>query len=343
MSSFCEKLLSAKLIKIVELTKIFAQYNKNQYLCTEMMNMNNSTLVIGVLARNCIDGLRNNISRIEELGGMFKEYHVIVYENDSTDGTKECIMQWVENNGNVVAICEDLNQVTIPNKSKYILKPSKSEWRIQKMASFRNRVLQEVNKRFSPDYFCFLDVDIESFSPQSVVEAMKKAPDDWGALCASGHLYYSNPNGTDYPANFQYDAYAFFPEGSKPEEMGRWVISHQCHLVSAWTAEELVRKQKFASCRSAFNGLAVYKWNVIKDLHYKVMQNKELKECGAAMCEHLPFHSDIILRGKKCYITGIMEVVYMHKKNTFLRCFNNWLDVYIARIYRGLLKYNYQQ
>lgn len=306
-----------------------------------MMKIGNSTLVIGILARDCISGLRSNIPRVEELGKKFREYHVIVYENDSTDGTKECIEQWARENTNVVAICEDLNQVTIPKKSRYAPKPSKSLWRIEKMAGFRNRVLQEVNSRFSPDYFCFIDIDIESFSPSSIVEAIEKAPEDWGALCASGHLYYSNPDGTDYPANFQYDAFAFYSEDSKPEKMGKFVVSHQWHLISAWTAEELVRSHQFSSCRSAFNGIAVYKWDVIKDLRYRTMQNKELEECGASICEHLPFHSDIISNGKKVYITGIMEVVYMHKKGTLLRRFNNWYDVLLAKLYRMLFKQRY--
>lgn len=300
-----------------------------------------STIVIGILARNCIKSLRNNISRVEDLGRLFKEYHIIIYENDSIDGTKECLRQWAEDNSNVVAICEDLNQVTIPKKSKYMPKPSKSEWRIERMAGFRNRVLEEVRQRFSPDYFCFIDIDVESFSPQSVVEAMRNAPKDWGALCASGHLYYTNDDGTDYPANFQYDAYAFYPKGCQPEMMGRKVISHKWHIISAWTAEELVRSQQYVSCRSAFNGLAVYKWEVIKDMRYKVMQNKELKECGAAMCEHLPFHSDIISRGYGVYITGMIEVVYMHKKSTMLRRFNNWFNVLLAKFYRMTSYNNY--
>lgn len=302
-------------------------------------NIKDSTLVIGILARDCADRLLNNIPRVEKLGNMFREYHVIVYENDSVDRTKEYLQQWAVNNTNVIAISEDLKQATIPPKTIHTPKPSKSVWRIQKMAGFRNRMLFEVKSRFSPDYFCFLDIDIESFTPSDIKAAIEQAPSDWGAICASGHLYYSRNDGTSYPANFQYDAYAFFPEGSQPENMGKWVVSHQCHLVSAWSAEELVRRNTFSSCRSAFNGLAIYKWDVIKDLRYRVMQNEALRERGAALCEHLPFHSDIISRGKKIYITSLIEVVYMHKKNTLLRRFNNWYDVILAKFYRLFAKH----
>ena len=297
------------------------------------ISIKDSTLVIGILARDCINSLRNNIPRVEELGNMFKEYHAVVYENDSVDGTTEYLKQWAERNPNIIAISEELKQVTIPPKSKHTPKPSKSEWRIQKMAWFRNRVLREVNQRFSPDYFCFLDIDFESFRPSSVIDAIQKAPNDWGAICASGHLYYSKADNSDYPANFQYDAFAFCPEDKYPEKQGMWAISHQYHLVSAWTAEELVRRHTFVSCRSAFNGLTIYKWDVIKDLQYRILQNEELKACGASMCEHIPFHTDIISRGKKVYITNIMEVVYMHKKETLLRRFNNWFNVLLARFY----------
>ena len=298
--------------------------------------VNNSTLVVGILARDCITGLRNNIPLVEDLGRRFREYHVVVYENDSIDGTKECILQWARDNKHVIAISEELNQVTIPKKSTKIAKPTKSEWRILKMAGFRNRLLEEVKNRFSPDFICFIDIDIESFTPSSIVKAIEEAPENWGALCASGHLYYSNPDGSDYPANFQYDAYAFFPEGSVPEEMGKIAITHKWHLISGWTAEELVRQNKFASCRSAFNGLAVYKWDIIKKLHYSAIQNEDLKKLGGALCEHLSLHDGIISQGYKVYITQVIEVVYLHKNSTFLRRFNNCYNVLLAKLYRLL-------
>ncbi|MBR4651280.1 MAG: hypothetical protein IKO82_05960 [Prevotella sp.] len=295
-----------------------------------------STIVIGVLARDCANSFTNNIARVEELGRLFKDYHVVVYENDSIDSTKVLLQQWSTKNSHVIAICEDLKQVTIPKKSKHMVKPSKSIWRIQKMANFRNRVLAEVRERFSPDYFCFLDIDIESFSPVAVKESIENAPSDWGAICASGHLYFTNSNGSSFPANFQYDAYAFYPEGSEPENMGKRIVSHKWHLVSAWTAEELVRQYEYAPCLSAFNGLAIYKWEAIKNLQYKALQNKELQSIGASICEHMPFHRDIISNGYKVYITRHIEVVYFHKKATLLRLFNNWLNVKLAKLYRSL-------
>ena len=300
------------------------------------VNIGNATIVIGILARDCINGLKNNITRVESLGRMFKDYHVIVYENDSKDGTKECVLQWAKDNSNVIAISEEFNQLTIPKKSKHVSKPTKSEWRIQKMAVFRNRILEEVNKRFSPDYFCFIDIDIESFAPSSIVEAIEKAPEDWGALCASGHLYYSTPDGNDYPANFQYDAYAFFPEGYFPERKGKRAISHKWHLMSAWSAEKLVRQNDFSSCRSAFNGLAVYKWNIVKNLHYSAVQNKDLKNCNSALCEHLSLHHAILSQGYKIYITRIIEVVYLHKRATIPRRFNNKYNVLLAKLYLSI-------
>lgn len=144
--------------------------------------VSNKTLVIGVLARDCVFRLKNNIPLVEELGSMFRDYYVVVYENDSVDGTKECVQQWAKENAHVIAISEQLHQVTIPPKSQQNVKPTKSLWRIQKMAGFRNRILEEVHQSFSPDFFCFIDIDIASFIPSSVVEAIEKAPTDWG-LC----------------------------------------------------------------------------------------------------------------------------------------------------------------
>lgn len=282
------------------------------------------TIVVGVLARDCVNSLVRNIPRVEQLGSLFTDYKVVVYENDSQDGTTELVQRWSAENPNVTAICETILQKTIPGKSGDCPYPAKSVSRISKMVGFRNRVLDEVRAKYSPDYFMFIDIDIESFDPFSVVESIKRAPADWGALFANGHVYFANKDGGETPSSFQYDAYAFLPAGVDFRKTGDWVISKHFHDITAYTFDEKLSEVPFLPCSSAFNGMGIYRWQAIDGLQYSVEQTGELKRANACFCEHVPFNDAVRQRGFGLYVSREMEVVYFHKKETIVRRFTRW-------------------
>ena len=283
------------------------------------------TIVFGVLARDCKVSLLRNMNRVEEVGQAFKDYDVVIYENDSKDGTTEILKEWAARNPHVVAICETTNKITIPQKTKKSPYPLKSVHRIERMGRFRNRVLDEVRSRFNPDLFCFIDIDVESFSPQDVVDAIRQVPSDWGALFASGQFLFRKPDGTDKVPHFQYDSYAFVPDGVDPMKTGRWVISHNYHDVTSWLFDRLLNHNEYLLCRSAFNGIGIYRWEAIRDLKFSIMQTPELKEVSACFCEHIPFNGEIIKKGYRLYATKKIEVIYYHKRMTLVRRFNHWI------------------
>ena len=301
----------------------------------------NKTIVFGILARDCKASLQRNMIRVEEIGQAFKDYHIVIYENDSKDGTTEMLKEWEVRNDHVIAICETTNQITIPEKSKKSPFPLKSVHRIERMARFRNRLLDEVKKRFEPDYFCFIDIDVESFSPQNVVEAIRQAPSDWGALFASGHYLFGKSDGTEMAPLFQYDSYAFVPAGLDPMTTGAWVVSHHFHDITSWLLDRSLRNCEYLSCRSAFNGIGVYRWNAIRDLKFWIMQTPELKECAACFCEHVPFNGDIVQKGFKLYVAKKIEVTYYHKRLTLMRRFNHWKKALKVRLLVTLSNHPY--
>ena len=295
------------------------------------MTIENKTIVLGLLARDCWKSLLRNIPRVEAIGQAFKDYHVIIYENDSKDGTAEELQAWAERNPHVVAICETTSQTTIPQKSKRSPYPLKSVHRIERMARFRNRVLDEVRSRFTPDFFCFIDIDIERFSPQTVIDAICHAPADWGGLFASGHFLFEKPDGTELMPSFQYDAYAFVPEGIDPMQTGDWIISSHFHKVTAWYFNHLVHSHEYLPCQSAFNGIGIYRWEAISDLSYRVMQTSELQNVDACFCEHVALNTAVSRKGYKLYVAQRMEVIYYHKRLTLIRRFDHWLKSFQAR------------
>lgn len=305
------------------------------------VTIENLTIVFGILARDCKDSLQSNMVRLEEIGQAFKDYHVIVYENDSKDGTAEMLKDWAAHNAHVLAICETTNQTTIPQKSEKLPFPDKSMHRISKMVCFRNRILDEVRRRYEPDLFCFIDIDVERFSPKEVIDAIRKVPDDWGALFASGHFLFIKPDGTEMEPQFQYDSYAFVPDGVDPMKTGRWIISRKYHYTTSWYFDRLLKSCDYLPCRSAFNGIGIYRWEAIRDLKFDILQTPELQDVSVCFCEHVPFNGEIIKKGYRLYATRKMEVTYYHKNLTFRSRFKFWRKALKARLFLTFGKHPY--
>ena len=278
---------------------------------------NDKSIVIGILARDCDESLERNIPRVEQLGEYFSNYHVVVFENDSKDATKEVLKHWQKRNERVIAIMEDTNTETIPTDARPARYRGNSVHRIEKMAKYRNRVLDYIAVNFDDtDLFCFIDIDILSFDPKSIVDAIAHAPKDWGGLFASGIIYYDFANAVHLSPQ-QYDSYAYVDYGVDPMQMGLWLVSRYFNKVTRLMMHQDVKKHDYLPCHSAFNGIGIYRWKDIKDVRYGVYQSEEMKSADICLCEHVMFNMSLIKRGYKNYIVRDMVAEYQHedKKN----------------------------
>lgn len=285
----------------------------------------NASIVIGILARDCAKSLRLNIPRLEELGSCFADYHVVVYENDSIDGTTEMLNDWASKNSHVVFIHEMTQQQTIPQETKDIPYPGQSVFRIEKMARFRNRVISETRKRFHPDLFCFIDIDIECFYPQSIAHAIDNAPKDWGGLFADGQIILDYGS-HQVPMPIMYDYYAYTEKGINPFEEGDYAVRLTDQLAVVWVAQRFINRTAYHQCNSAFNGIGIYRWEAIEGLQYEVYQTPELKAVNASLCEHVPFNYCVVLRGYKNYLSKEIKTIIFTKTARKHSLLNRWKD-----------------
>ena len=69
-----------------------------------------------------------------------------------------------------------------------------------------------------------------------------------------------------------------------------------------------LKKSKNVSVISAFGGVSVYNYKAISNLEYKVVANAINEK--EAICEHIPFNSDIINSGYENFISKEMLVIY---------------------------------
>lgn len=221
--------------------------------------MKEKTVVICGLARDIGKNLRKVMARIESLGSKFKEYHVIVVENDSDDGTAEMLQYWQRVNPKVVILSQQLNARKWENIEHVD--------RTKAMASYRNQYLNHIRqKQYSFDYMIVLDLDIPlGFSYDGIAHTFSF--DHWDVMASNGILV--PPFGNPIKNPMFYDAFAFRKKG----EQSKGNIKEINHL-------QFHRGEKLVPVTSAFGGLAIYrKDGIMAGALY-----------GGNDCEHVVLH-----------------------------------------------------
>lgn len=272
--------------------------------------MVNKSIVIGILARDCESALKKNIGKVESLGRHFLSYKVVIFENDSKDGTKKILQKWAGDNENIVLISENNGTVTIPPQTDEVPFPGWSKGRIEKMSGYRNRLLDEIGKRFRPDYLCFIDIDLYDFSVEGIVSAIKNAPDGWGGLFANGRNQ-CTVNGELRLFPCQYDPYAFLPLGVDYTLASSYKFTHDDDIYKGYAMHGFVSENgnDYVPCQSAFGGIGVYRYSCIDGLRYSACVLPEYEKDSIALCEHVPFNCKLAERGYKLYIAKDMLTI----------------------------------
>lgn len=259
------------------------------------------SILIAALARDCNDSIIKNIPKIELLRKEFRESRVIIIENDSKDGTKDSLTGWKNKSEGVEIMMNDFGTVTIPEKSKKTINPGTSNHRISKMANYRNMYMDYARRAgFNIDYLIIMDMDIDDFSVEGIIESINNAPSDWGALFANGNKIF---NGA---LKSYYDYFAYVPYGSRTLSMRYNDMFFQARKI-----KNALKNNEYVKCISAFGGFAVYKWEFIKNLNYTAENNTVCSLCET-LCEHIPFNNSILRQGACNYIAAKMNVSYGH-------------------------------
>lgn len=262
--------------------------------------MLDKTIVIAALARDCADALERNIPRIEELRKHFKNSHIVIIENDSKDDTKKILQEWSSVCENIHLIMKDFGTLTIPNKTKDNPNPSTSIHRIEKMAFYRNMYMNYIRTTFnSLDYLLVMDIDINDFSINGIIKSMTEAPSNWGGLFAFGIEYITIGKLKIKP--LMYDMFAYIHNSMPYPFTPQYLFEQKRKIISR------VRKECYSPCLSAFGGVGIYKWEIIKNMSYTVQYNQN--PIIQVLCEHIPFNLEIS-KNHTNYICKDMLVEY---------------------------------
>lgn len=210
--------------------------------------INSKNLICGV-CKNVEPFMRNTIRNCESLGNSCNDYRVIIYENNSTDQTKNILNNWKKANKRIIVMSEDLS------REELLVGSLSHDWtgassRMENIARARNRVLDVVKGSCFDDFDYVLMVDLDfrnSWPINEIINTIRdNANGDWDCISANGI------HGNEY-----YDRFAFrsmiFPLGPEFEGEDWWYKM----VPTRFDGNTLI------PVYSAFGGLAIYKRNSV--------------------------------------------------------------------------------
>lgn len=274
------------------------------------------TIAIAALARNCEENLPDNIERIEKLRKKFSDSAVFVYENNSTDSTRNILHKWSSTSNCVWVKSEDIDESPYKSGKKVgRLYRGTEEGRIRKMCDCRNKLLDMIRNKGPFDFVIFIDIDIAWFSIDGVVSAIQNAPEGWGGLFANCYVTFIN-GGISYDFPMHYDTFAILQLGNRIERIKYRDLNQIRRTFLSKKIYDQANCAMYFECLSAFGGVGIYKWEQIEDLKYEVYTPSSWEKTGSTLCEHIYFNSRVI--GKK-YIVRDLKVCYHYFETKGLR------------------------
>ncbi len=224
--------------------------------------MQQSKVVLCALARDLSSQVTRSMLRLEELGMRFREYRIVVYENDSSDETAAELEKWAEENPNVVVISETLKNRRWPS--------CKSRRRMEHMAEYRSRYQAAVRSDFASfDHVIVFDTDLPGGTGLYGI-ANTFGHDDWDFVGSLSLRDWDSSTNT----TVHHDSWAFRSSGDwKP--VGGWFYG--------WIPGVGAPLAAVGSC---FGGCGVYRMEAFLSGSY-----------DGGDCEHVTFHRSMTEKG----------------------------------------------
>lgn len=240
-------------------------------------------VVIGSLARNIRPYYTMMRNKMETLGAQFKDYRIVLFENDSSDGSRRLLMEWGRHNPRVelLTCCAEGDcqcRMELPSLHTFGMR---SVSRIDNMRRFRQRMLDHIRTHCTEcDIFVLLDFDLPgALYLDGFLSTF--ARDDWDAVFARGLT--SLPM---VPYMLLYDSFAFVGEGQD------WQY-RDTNFREFQNMNRLLNSSKIGDrwirCKSGFNGMTVYRVSSLSGATYFIDRPHK--------CEHIDLHFSMSQQG----------------------------------------------
>jgi len=249
----------------------------------------NENVLICAIVKDCGERLKNNINLSIETGKIFKKYKIVIYENNSTDDTKN-ILEIFKNNEKIKIISEDISNEVIRRNSKVwsnivvsgVDKPCKME----QTTNARNKVLDEIRKKEYNEYtyVIWIDLDSHGWFLKGIIDSFIKK-NMWDVIYANG----LDHNSHKYNDMYSYrDLYFLFGPELLHEYF--WNIEKEVNVLNT---EGLV------PVFSAFGGIGIFKKSIFDNRKYECVVNEHVKI----------FYRKILHKYKRNFKNAVLKII----------------------------------
>ena len=267
------------------------------------------------IVRNGGKYLERNLQRLKHSASFFRESKMFIYENNSTDNTKDILKEYEQNNEyNLEVLSEDIDD------ADYEMQDDAFN-RCTKIANARNKymdVVREDASKFPATVMVDLDL-IGGWSYEglyaNVVHLLNNplfgnitGVTSYGVITTvSNHWSKLDLESVSPQEYAMYDSFTFRSLDWFREEKEANKEKGLDKRTQA-TYNNIKRPLGNAIVGSNFGGLGIYKSTEIRDLRYRSQQYDD--DSVQADVEHVPFHRDIFNNGKKLSINNRLLVSY---------------------------------
>ena len=230
--------------------------------------MERTNAIICGIVKNCADKLDANINQAIKTGEKFNTYKLVIYENNSTDGTKDLLKKYKS----AKIISEDIDPETIRQTSEIWsykeITGSDHPCRIEQIANARNRVIDEISK---PEYDNFthviwIDLDSNGWTIEGINDSFLQTT-PWDVIYANG----INPNRT------YYDMYALRTLANPDMCFGPEIVGEHFWKNMKTNLNFFKEPASLIQVCSAFGGIGIFKKEIFKNHRYDCMVNPAVK------------------------------------------------------------------
>ena len=264
-------------------------------------------VIITSLLRDVADRLPEIKRKAEKVGELFKDYKILIVENDSTDGTREALLQWSRENHKVVILgcgygAKECKLPKMPKTEGHgVDRP-----RIEKMVRLRNVYLEEIKLHYPAEewpYTIMWDLDmIGSIYLDGIANTMGLMASPEGknisVVCSYGIYRWG-------ALTLFYDTYALLHLGENFQIEDKTIHD----IRKGWWEAKYQRGDEPFEVDSCFSGFAIYKTSAFED---RDVQKVEYDMSGPdnLECEHVRLNKKI--KGKKLVNPSMINFVLLN-------------------------------
>lgn len=268
------------------------------------------TVVITGLARDIEKNIKKNIERLVKIGEEFRDYMIVIFENDSVDNTRNILETANATNHRIVLVPCPESPGCVLHLNRAVDDGILNKGRFHKMATFRNRSLDYIRQEYPGyDYLLVVDLDLSGpISREGLLSCLSYK--EWDAMSAVGlvnHPFTSREN-LSY-----YDSLAFVPFGQKYRNGG--YLKTLVHTIKTFSMSIPHRDEPAIRVASGFAGCCLYRLAplVLLPVYY-----------SGDKCEHVAFHESMTENGlDRIYVNPAFTLLHTL---TVSRSSKRWIE-----------------